>query len=237
MSNLLLTQGISRIALVDDAQEDLELQSIQLLRVGLMPLPITTMFGSVNELVEEIISSAQAAICDHFLQQGGYGFFGAEAVAQLYDRKFPAILVSQFVEQDYDVSIRAYRNKIPVVLRKKQINPETITSGLNICLRELRQDILPSRRSCRALLQVTRLDLEGNANVIDVIIPSWDLQCPVRFPISLIPANLRCYLAVGNYLIANVNTGADNQEELFFTDFEAAPEPLPEYRFGLSSNP
>jgi hypothetical protein len=186
----------------------------------------------VDELVDEITAKAQAAVCDNYLQPGGYAFYGAEAVARLYDRRFPAILVTQFLEQDRDTSIRERRQKIPIVLSKEQADPPAIMQGFVVCAREHRGDIALGRRPCRTLIKVARLDPESGPGMVDALVLSWNPHLPVRFPVKIMPDHLRLALAVGQYLIARVNTGAESTADLFFTDFEAAPEPLPEDSLG-----
>jgi hypothetical protein len=229
MTSVLLPDGITRIAIVDDNDDELVLKSAQFRRLGFEPHPIRGTFRTVRDLVDRITSQAHGVVCDNYLQPGGYAsFYGAEAVARLYERKFPAVLISQFLDQDYDVSIRRWRRQIPAILAKDEAHPERILQGLQACLREHRGEFLPSRRACRTLVQVVRLESEAKKQVVDAIVLSWNPQHPVRFPASLIPHKLRSELEVGRYFIAKVNTGAESAADIFFYDFELAPDPIAE---------
>ena len=74
-----------------------------------------------KEMVEDIVARSDAAVCDHRLRYGGFGdFSGADLAARLIIRKHPAILVTQYLDQEADVAIRKFRPHLPVVLRRGQ---------------------------------------------------------------------------------------------------------------------
>ena len=54
---------------------------------------------------------------------------------------------------------------------------------------------------------------------------SWNPYRAVRFPISLIPSDLHGKLAPDVALFAHVNIGAEKSDDLYFREFELAPEP------------
>lgn len=232
MSIALLNHGVTRIAVVDDNPDERALKSRQLKRIGLDPRPIDGPYDKTEDLVDEILKVSQAAICDNRLQTGGYGFYGAEAVASLYDRAFPAVLITQYYDQDSDFSIRERRRKIPVILKKDEAQPERIAEAINICIREHSHYVLPARRACRTLLRVVKIERESNQDLVDVLVLSWDWEKVVRFPVSLLPGPCAEKLAVGQRYIARVNTGAEEASDLFFEDFEVAPDPVPEELLG-----
>jgi len=225
----LLNQGIRRVAIVDDSRDEMVLRAAQLMRMGIEACRIFPSGNNVENLVDQVRGCADGAICDNVLQHGSTAsFYGAEAVARLYDYRIPAILITQFFDQDYDVSIRKWREKIPVVLRKEDVEPVLIETGLLACLREYQNDIPPSRQTCRTLIRVIRLEQEAGEQVVDALVLSWDAQHPVRFPAALLSPNLQQSLAIDQYFIARVNTGAESPADLFFADFELAPEPITE---------
>ena len=47
-----------------------------------------------------------------------------EVVSCLYALKIPAILVTQYLDQDYDDTIRRWRRNVPVLIDRDNINPE-----------------------------------------------------------------------------------------------------------------
>jgi len=70
-----------------------------------------------------------------------------------------------------------------------------------------------------------------------VSVLSWNEKHPVRIPAALLPKDLAATIAIGQYLTASVNTGAQRAEDLFFEDLQPAPEPVAEDRFGAPHHP
>jgi hypothetical protein len=179
--------------------------------------------------VSKIKANAQAAICDHRLSPQGFANFdGAELAARLIGDKIPAILISQFVNQDYDVSIRRWRAKVPSLLSRDECRAETIKDALELCRREISGEIVAGRRKHRTLVRIADLQTEAGEQVIDAILPAWNRQRAVRFPVTLVPPQLHRDLEKGAYLIAYVNLAATRPEDLFFESFEK-PRPLDEH--------
>jgi hypothetical protein len=58
-----------------------------------------------------------------------------------------------------------------------------------------------------------------------VIISGWNPYRVVRFPASLMSIDLQDVLTSETRLFARVNIGAENADDLYFRDFELAPEP------------
>jgi hypothetical protein len=109
-----------------------------------------------------------------------------------------------------------------------------IRSAIELCMREVRGDLPPARRPWPTLVQVRNIDEESQRRVIDAIIPAWRSLEAVRFPAELLPAELRTSVERDDLLIANVNIGAERQEDLFLREFRRAPDPLPEAQIGSS---
>ncbi|MBJ6798545.1 response regulator [Geomonas propionica] len=215
---------IDRVAVIDDDEKEIEIAVWQIEDAGLEPVVITGPFENIDDLMAKIMSSAQAALCDHRLNPYGYATFnGASLVARLYENKVPAILITQYNEMDTAVSIREWRRHIPVLLPRHQATSETIVKGFEKCLSELFGNIHLNRKPHRVLLRIDNLTQDGGENVIDAFLPGWDFQRAVRFPAALIQCEIEP--KVGQYLFAKVNIGSVDPDELFFFDFEVAPEP------------
>src|SRR5439155_17163038 len=98
-------------------------------------------FQSIEELAAFIKAEAQAALCAHRLANYGLArFYGAKLVAFLYDLKVPALLISRYAHIDDDVSIRKWRDKVPVLLDSDEAHAESIKRGLEKCRAELHGD-------------------------------------------------------------------------------------------------
>jgi CheY-like chemotaxis protein len=216
------------IAIVDDNAQAAEAVRYAVEDAGFTPWIFPGKGRSVGWAVNKIKENAQAAICDHRLSALGFAAFnGAELAARLISDNIPAVLISQFVNQDYDVSIRRWRAKVPSLLSRDECRAETIKDALELCRREISGEIVAGRRKHRTLVRVADKQEEAGEQVIDAILPAWNRQRAVRFPATLVPKRLHGLLKKGAYLIAYVNLAATRPEDLFFEGFEK-PRPLDE---------
>jgi CheY-like chemotaxis protein len=209
------------IAIVDDNARAAETVGYAVEDAGFTAWIFSGKSGSIENTVRRIKDKAQAAICDHRLSPLGFANFdGAELVARLIRANIPAILISQFVNQDYDVSIRRWRAKVPSLLSRDECRAETIKEALELCRREMNGEIFSGRRKHRTLVRIVDIQKEADERVIDAILPAWNRLRAVRFPSTLIPSRLRLHLKKGTYFIAYVNLAATRPEDLFLEDFE-----------------
>jgi DNA-binding NarL/FixJ family response regulator len=219
---------MTTVAIIDDDTQAANAVRYNVEDAGFTPWMFPGRAETLDGALNQIKENAQAAICDHRLSPLGLANFdGAELAARLIADQIPAVLISQFVNQDYDVSIRRWRAKIPSLLSRDECRPETIKDALELCRREISGEIFAGRRKHRTLLRIADMQTEGNEEVIDAILPAWNRQRAVRFPAILIPSHLRRHLENGVYLIAYVNLAATRPEDLFLESFEQ-PSPLDE---------
>jgi len=112
-----LDYEIRKIAIIDENKNEAEMAKSEVRAAGFEPLVINGHFDEVEDLTSTILGKAQGVLCGHRLSHSGLADFpGAKFVAHLYDLKVPAILVTQFADIDNGVSIRNWRDKIPVLL-------------------------------------------------------------------------------------------------------------------------
>lgn len=215
-----------KIAIVDDEKDLAESTGWDVEDAGFEPVIVDGPFSEVDALARYIVENAQGVLCDHRLANYGLtNFSGSTLLAELYDRKFPSILITQYTAIDANVSIRKSRRKIPVLLSRDEANAATIKQGIEDCVLELDGKVPFTRIPHRTLLNITHITNESNEQVIDVIVPSWNPHKAVRFPASLIPQELHSALVVDRWLFADVNTGAEKSDDLYFDCFELTPEP------------
>jgi len=161
-----------------------------------------------------------AVVCDHRLRDGGFDYDGAALVAGLNRSGIPAVLVTQYLDQDMHTSIRRFRRHIPVVLARDAVSSQTLASGLMRVQREIAGDVDLSRRPHHVLLEVEHVDNQSGEQVIDVTIDSWRPGHAVRLPAALVPGPYRTALRRYAFLYAQVNIGAEEAEDLFIDDIE-----------------
>jgi len=218
----------NKIVIIDDEKDFAETAAWEVEDAGYEPILIVEgKFNEIDDLVLQIPTDTYGVLCDHRLGKSGLAnFYGSDLVAALYDRKIPALLGTQFYDMDSDVSIRKRRHKIPVLLNKDNVDSSSIKTGMKICLLEFDGHVATDRKPYRNIVRLVDVNKESGEEVVDVIIPSWSPHKAVRLPSSLIREwILEFQPKIGTRLIANVNTGAENPEDLYFTNFETAPEP------------
>lgn len=213
--------------MVDDDPNEAKLTAYIAEDAGYEPI-VFSLLGDLSDLINEVRArSANAAICDHRLRyKSSAGFDGAAAVAELIARQIPAILVTTF-PQDADASIRLWRERVPVLLHRDELTAERLSRELDYCRLELGGNSKPERRPHRVLVRIEAITTEGSVSVADAIIPAWNPQVAVRFPIALIPQGIKPHREedlIGRRFLAHVNIGASQQEDLYLTRFENAPE-------------
>ncbi len=219
---------LKRIAIVDDDPLAADEVSLQIQEAGFEPFVISSNthegFETMSDLLKIVKEKSDGVLCDHRLSPKGLAnFSGASVAAELYDYKMPCVLITQFIEIDRDVSIRMWRQKIPSLIARENANAVVIKSGFEICLDELHGNIRKTRQPHRVLVRIEDTGDENQKRVFDAIIPGWNSKQAVRFPEDLIPENFRAQVGKGSRLFANVNIGARQQEDLFLTNFELAP--------------
>jgi hypothetical protein len=228
MNALGLSQGyaITTLAIVDDDRDAAITAQWQVEDAGYQPFVVEDSFDDIDVLVKHVIENAQGALCDHRLTPRGLAnFYGAALVAALFDRCIPAILTTQYAGIDADVSIRKWRDRIPVLLSSDETDALAIRTGIEACVAELHGNVPSTRRPHRVLLRIAAISEESGEEVVDAVIPSWNPRRAVRFPASLIPGGLRDELAPDTRLFALVNIGAESSEDLYLRQFESATEP------------
>jgi hypothetical protein len=217
----------NKIVIIDDEKDFAETAAWEVEDAGYEPILIVGSFKEIDDLVSQIPEDTYGVLCDHRLGKSGFAsFYGSELVAALYDRKIPALLDTQFYDMDSDISIRKHRHKIPILLNKDNIDASSIKAGIKVCLLEFYGNVASDRKPYRNIVRLVDVNKESGEEVVDAIIPSWNPRKAVRLPSSLIHEWILDFQPeIGTRLIANVNTGAENPEDLYFTNFEIAPEP------------
>ncbi len=224
-----ITQALNdlKIAIIDDDKNLADVTAWEVEEAGYEPFFLKNkQFHNVNDLVLLIRENAQAAVCDHRLMNSGFAnFSGAELVANLYDWKFPSLLITQYTEMDTSFSIRKWRHKIPVLLSREEADAASIAKGIEDCTLELSGKIPSTRKPRRTIVRIIHIDEESHERVVDAFVPAWNPHKAVRFPASLMTDNIRVVLKPNIRLFAYVNTGAEKSDDLYFENFELAPEP------------
>lgn len=211
---------IEHVGVIDDSQDTRDTISDDLRDVNLVPRPFDGPFYTLDALLETVTTNAEALICDHHLSPRNYApVTGAEVVAQCYGRQFPSLLVTRYGKADID-HIRRFRRNIPVLLTSDEATPDLIPPSFEICVGEFNNNFLPTRKPWKTLLRIDSLDESSQPIGVNTLVPAWNSSEFIKLLIDMFPDDMRVNVAPGERFYAQVNIGADKQEDLYFDGFE-----------------
>ena len=225
----------TRVAVIDDVMGQAVTTAGIAEEARLVPSIISEAHGvfkypqQLLRLVQD--SDCSAVIADHRLSQTGFASFtGAEFVASLYDLGMPGVLLSTFSAIDGDTSIKLHRARIPSLIPRSTLDPREIMVGLKLSESELAGQISAERKAWRTLVRIEGISKEGEISVADAIVHTWKPDLAIRYPLDLIEdVSIRKHLANNCSwpvrLLAEVNVGCEDANDLFLRSFEWAPEP------------
>jgi len=219
---------MKNIIIVDDDSHSRESLAIIAEDAGFEPKIITGRYGNNKEkLIDEILSlDAEGVISDHRLAPGHLAsFFGADLLASLYDRNIPTVLITQFYDEDADSTIRLYRDKLPSVIGRGSQTPELFKELLMFSKNELVTAKDVTRKPHRALIRLDDFKIQVAEGMLEGVITNWNSDVGVRFPVSLIPDQVKEILRSQEitHISAFVNIGAKDPKDIFITDIHAMP--------------
>jgi len=235
---MLLTMNdkpIKRIAVINDSAAARDEMAENLIEVGFQPVIQTSPLRSIEDCIETVTTQADAAILEHHFKSDHYAnFMGAEAVAQLYRQHFPSLLVTAWADADID-NIRPFLRQIPVLIKSSEAYPEKMTQGFKQCINEFENRYSPTRQPWRTLVRIEDINKNNYKTMVYAVIPGWDPDDVVRFPLIIFPEELRQSVVPGARFFAKVNIAATHHDELYFEDFEVLEKPRGQYAKFLRS--
>lgn len=220
MSITVARRTISRVQIIDDDPSARKAYGFRIADLKLEPVPQDGPLTNIDALVAHSKEVAEAAILDHHLTKKRYATFnGAELAARLYQENFPAILCTRYEKANVD-EIRPYRRFIPVLFTpdSENLEPDSLCAGLACCFGEFDGEFEAHRRPWRTLVRVDSFD----DNFVYVIIPAWDPRQTVRLTLAHLPKLIHERIRKGRKRFhAQVNVGAEQNEDLFFESWES----------------
>jgi len=219
---------MKKIVIVDDDLDSRESLAIIAEDAGFEPEIITGRYGNNKEkLIDDILCfGAEGVISDHRLQNGQMAsFFGADLLASLYDLNIPSVLITQFYDEDADSSIRQFRDKVPSVIGRGSQTPKLFQDLLKFSEKELVTARDVTRKPHRALIRLEDFRTYMNEDVVEGIVTNWKSDAGIRFPITLIPDDVKEKLKSQKiaHISAFVNIGATDPRDIFITDIHSMP--------------
>lgn len=220
--------AIKVVAVIDDDEEAAE-TVIGALEDGGFKAFRQEAHDSIEDLMDAIVKNSDAAVCDNRLRYGGFAdISGADLASRLVLREHPTILVTTYLDQDADITIRSYRPNLPVVLRREDADePDELRDAFARCVVEITRGRKEDRVPQLTLLQVLSVEEVNGDKVIDAVVHGWHSSSAVRFPISVVKEADRNSLKPGDTLSAMTNLRTDEQVDLYFEDVKLAAAPDP----------
>lgn len=215
---------IHHLAIVDDEPKVRDIWSRHIEDMEVHPLLADSLPGDVQTTLAHLKQRAQAVVSDHHLGKiASYASFnGAEFVAACYEQRFPAVLCTAWIDAARD-EIRPFRRNIPVVIPPSKLDPDVLRRGYETFIDECRGVFLAARQPHRTLLKIVDFKKEQNVPVsAGVIVCGWDAETVVEIQLGWLPDAVREEFLRGprTYLRAEVNIGAEHQNELYFAAWE-----------------
>jgi CheY-like chemotaxis protein len=221
-----LGQG-DAVAVVDDIAEDADLTAALVREAGFIPIVIVPPPPSVDRLLARIRSDASALVCDHRLAgTANVDYYGAEVVAKSNRDRIPAILITTYADVEAQ-SIRRWRSGIPRLLRRgRESDPDAIFEALIQADKEIGGSYEANRKAFRTVVRVEGLRTVEGARVAEVVVPAWNPSEVIEIPLALIAGESSGSedQFQGKRFMAYVNIYANGADELYFRDFEEAPD-------------
>lgn len=218
-----------RISVVEDEPDLVASLERGLARRGHQVTVISPSTPSLDDTVAAIMNVSEGALCDHHLQGGlDVDFSGADLVAELTRRDFPAVLFTGVLPaQRY--AIRRNMAWIPAFLRRDEeggLRPARVLDALGDSVQEVvHHHPRPSRTARRTLITVTASRRTGNESLVSLVVSGWPGHDAIEVPADLL-AEPWAHMprdAEGKTFVALVNIGETDGDRLFFTGVEAEP--------------
>ncbi len=218
------------VLLIDDDEESRAALRFNLEDFGHRVLAPDRRYTRVEELVEFAEESqVDITLCDHRLSPGNLApFSGAEAVSALVRRHRVAVLMTGYIDIDFDTTIRTYRRHIPALLSREDLEePDALGVVAAAVQREINGDVPAERRLWKTVARVADVSNEGSKPMLDVFIPGWRPAHAVRMPAETLPVELAAdpRRLLGRFLHVEMNLGATTAEEIFFGQVFGLLEP------------
>lgn len=219
MTCVIAGRAIEQIRVVDDDPLVRAAYEYPVEDLGLRPVLADGPFHDLAGFVEETIVTADAAICDYHLRVRNYASFdGAASVAALYQKEFPAVLCTRFVDDAAAiVEMRRHRRYIPVLLNPDDLH-DNLVLGLEQCIEEFGGNFSPSRRPWRTLVRVEAVDHERS--LFYVVLPGWSPLEVIGLRTDDVAPEIQERLDHQARFHALVNIGAEGNEDLYFDKWE-----------------
>ena len=212
---------IDRVAVVDDDPKGRNTYKLAIEDMDSTPILEDGPLAILDQYAPDLQKRANAAFCDYHLKKhGNYASFnGDELASRLYQLNIPVVLCTRYTDWEASLLRRCRRN-IPRVISYEEADPEVILHAFEMCISEFKGDFAVTRRPWRTLVRFEEFD--DDCDYCYVVVPGWDAQKRIRLQNSDCPDSIVQQAKSGQSRChAKVNLGAEADEDLYFTEWEA----------------
>ena len=208
---------IKRVLIVDDEPAARDGYGYAVEELGLEPLMVPGPVDSTQSFIERAEPS-DAVVSDYRLKMHSYASCDGDVlVAECFKAGIPGMLCTTFT--DVDVTIRRdCLRYIPALVKTISPDPDTFVDAWNICVGEMNGAFRSSRKAWRTLVRIADLVSEGE--YLHVVVPAWNPHQKIRLYYDSVPDQVQKLLKPDARFHAQVNLGAEHDEDLFFDSWE-----------------
>ena len=208
---------VGRVLIVDDEPAARNAYGYPVEELGLEPVKIQGPVGGPDSFLGRVEPS-DAVVCDYRLKKHDYAACDGDVlVAECYKAGIPATLCTTYTDAGVTIRRDCLRY-IPAFLKTNSSEPDALIGAWEKCLTEMSGIFLPSRRPWRSLVRVEEVDHERGC--FYAVVSSWDVHKKIRIDNDGVPGEILKRLQPGRRFHAEVNTGAESHEDLFFVSWE-----------------
>ena len=206
------------VTIVDDDPDDREDLMDQLRDHNIEPKIVNGPYGqNIDQLLADVHAiGSPFVICDHRLQTKNLASFnGSKVVKALSFSKQPAMLLTMY-QSTNRLELREERADVPVIVSRHDFNINQLGAYAEICRREFANDPVDERRAHRTLIGIMEINPAHGRTELYVTVPNWRPDEAIILPTACIASDLVLKLEVGDYLLGDVNVGAEEEDDLYF---------------------
>lgn len=219
-----IDRTISRVHLIDDDPNVRQGYKDAVEDMGVEAVEIADAILDVDALISRLNKSTDGVVCDYQLTSKRYSPVNGDIIgSKLYRAGIPFILCTHY--QPLASLVGPKRRDIPVVVTPGELSQARVSEAFALCILEERGRFSFSREPVRTLVRIEGIEVNDKEAHLRVEVPAWRPSIGIQFtvPIEQIPdwEGIRELVEQEGAarLSAEVNTGAEHLQDLFFLNW------------------
>ncbi len=209
---------VGRVLIVDDEPAARDGYAYPVEELGLEAVKVQGPVGTPESFIAGVEHS-DVVLCDYRLKKHSYAACDGDVlIAECYKAGIPGALCTTFTDAGITIRRDCLRY-IPALLKTGSLDPDALIEAWQKCLNEMSGIFHPTRKPWRTLVRVEEID--HGRGYFYVVVSSWDAHKKIRIDNDSIPEEILKLLQPKRRFHAQVNTGAESHEDLFFVSWES----------------